>query len=165
MVYYTEVEAAPPAPVKSALTLDYIRSKANEKYSPYALEIGGEILTLVNPMQLSRERRGKVRELLDEMSGIQDEVEAIESRNEAAKGRDAAAELEDVPDGIEERLHNLMVSVVAASADNQALAKVLCDELIENYGMTHVLFSDWMGADEVGEASGSSSSSTSTETT
>lgn len=148
MAYYT---ATPPAQ-KSAITLDYLRNKADEEYAPYCIDMGSGVLTLVNPIRLSPEKRAVVRDFTEELQGIQKDLEAREERGD------------DAPEDVEEKVHNLMVSIIAASADNPSLAKELCDQLVADYGLTMTLFQEWMGDDEVGEASSSSNSSTSTET-
>ena len=144
--------AAPPAAPKSAITLDYLRAKADEEYAPYRIDVGdGDSLTLVNPMRLDADRRRVIQDLFSQLREIQSALEALE-------------EDEEQPEGVTDDLHRLMVSIVAASADNPRAAKTLCDALALDFGLTQVLFTEWLGADEVGEASDSSNSSTSSET-
>ncbi|QKT07937.1 phage tail assembly protein [Gordonia sp. X0973] len=149
MSYYQTAQApagytAAVEPPKSAITLDYLREKTDEEYAPYHVDMGDGILTLRNPLQLNRDKRQIVQQLIARLTEIQDELKEL--------GED-----DDQPEGVEDEMHNIMLGVIEASADNSALAARLCEELAQNLGMTQVVFYDWFGVEEAGEASDSPS--------
>lgn len=125
----------------NVITLDYIRAKADAEYAPYKIEIDGEVLTLRNPVRLPREQRSEVLKAVNELKDMKELVEEAEDDAEAEE--------------MQEKFHGLMLEVLHKSADNEKLADVLNEELRNDFGMTQILFFDWFGADEVGEASNS----------
>ena len=143
MTYYAKAQLDTP-PQKSAITLDYIREKTDKEYAPYVIDMGTGILTLRSPLRLHREKRRVVQGLVARLQEINTQITELD-------------EDESPPEGVEEELQQVMLGVIEASADNQELAFQLLAELEDDLGMTQILFYDWFGAEEVGEASDSPS--------
>lgn len=127
-----------------AINIDDLRKMTEEKFESYQVEIGDEVLTLRNPIRLPEERRKRVVSLTDEFQEIQEKLEEDDSNSEE----------------LSSEVHLKMIEIISACADNENLASDLVSELKDDLGLTQVLFEDWFGADDLGEASNSSDEST-----
>lgn len=122
------------------VSFDELKAKADAEYAPYRIEMPTGTLTLLNPMRIEKAKRERVSELKDELNAIKEDLEA----------KDESEALVD-----EDKIHGLMLEMISLCGDNEMLASELNDELRKDIGLTQVLFYDWLGTDEVGEASNS----------
>lgn len=123
-------------------TLEDIKKKADEEYAPFVIEVDGEELILRNPLRLPSEKRRKVVKLSKQLEEIQERDEDEQDIDETLSDND--------------EVHRVMLEMIEASADNSVLGKKLTDILAQDIGMTKVLFEEWYGVDDLGEASNSS---------
>jgi hypothetical protein len=128
------VSTAPTNPTNT-FTLDDIRAAAERKYGSTNLQLDKGLLRLINPLQLSKEKRA--------------ELQATQGRLEAASDKEAGAEGDDQEDVIRDALRVV--------ADNQYLVENLIEQVGDNLAVLATIFERYTGQQEVGEASASAS--------
>lgn len=107
-------------------TLDNIRAEADKKYGMTEIEVDGVNCRLLNPLQLSKEKRA--------------ELEAVQERLEKSDDSD-----EDVADVIAAALR------VVAKTEREGDA--LIDGIGDNLALLVTVFETYNGKEEAGEAS------------
>ena len=112
----------------ATFTLDSIREKAEEKYSSTDIELAnGDMVSLLNPLRLPKEKRKKlmsIQDSLDEEDAEQEEV---------------------------------LADAIVLVSDNTVKAKKLLKEIGDDMAVLAEIFSLYTGDAQVGEASASQS--------
>ena len=129
---------------KNVVTLDFIREAANKKYANLTIEVPGiGEVTLVNAMQLPKEKREALMESQRSLSRAKDEAEAATEAGEEVPETDQVAALEDTL--------RIVVSGPEEYADG------LVKALDGNLAVLATVFEMYTKGTELGEASASAS--------
>lgn len=113
-------------------TLDDIRAAAERKYGSFDIEIAdGEVVRLLNPMRMTKEKRA-------ELARLQKRMEALSSADEA--------DLEDVDEEVV--IEEMLTTVCESPAKAKKLIRALGDDL----AVKIALFNEYGEQTQAGEA-------------
>lgn len=117
------------------VTLDTIRAAAEAKYGAYPIALSEtEIVRLLNPLRLSKEKRA-------ELSAIQGELSGVDADDTAA-----VAEVDQV---------DIFRRMILCVAENAKLAQKLLDLVGDDLAVLAEIVSGYSDGTQVGEASAS----------
>jgi hypothetical protein len=120
----------------ATFTVDSIRAKAEEKYASTDIELAdGDVVSLLNPLRLSKAKRKK-------LMSIQDELDADEDKD----GKKVEVDQEKI-----------LADAIILVADDATKAKALLKEVGDDMAVLAEIFSLYTGGTEAGEASASQS--------
>lgn len=124
---------------KNKVTLDFIREAADKKYANLTIDVAGTEVTLVNAMQLPKDKRDELMAAQKRLSAAKDEAEAAEGEGAEAPEVDQVAALEDT----------LRIVVKGGKAD------ALIEAIDGNLAVLATVFEMYTKGTELGEASAS----------
>lgn len=128
---------------KNIITLDFIREAAAKKFANLTIEVpGAGEVTLVNAMQLPKERRNALMASQKELSTSKEEAEAKLAAGEVVEETDQVEQLENT------------LRIVVSGSDK---ADALIEALDGNLANLATVFELYTKGTELGEASASAS--------
>lgn len=125
---------------KNVVTLDFIREAADKKYANLTIDLGGLEVTLVNVMQLPKEKRQALTESQRTLSEAKENAEKAAEAGEPLPEDDQVKSLEDT------------LRIVCRGEDK---ADALIEALEGNLARLATVFEMYSKGTELGEASAS----------